>query len=156
MTRLRFVGIVTAFLAVALFAAPAFSQENEPAKDADQAAPAKTAEASAPAVKEEASQPKELSIYGEVQDVNATSASVSVQYYDYDSDEEKTAEISTGKDTKLENAPSVGDIKKGDWVDVIYSMNEGKAVAKSIAVEKEEPLPEEPTAAKPAQEMPEE
>lgn len=85
----------------------------------------------------------ETAIYGEVQDVNLTANSLSVQYYDYDSDEEKTIEIALTNDTKLENAALLNDIKKGDWVDVTYTVKDGKNMASSIMVEKEEMIPEE-------------
>lgn len=93
-------------------------------------------------VKEEAPQAaKDLSIYGEVQSVNAAANSIIVQYYDYDSDEEKTSDILADKDTKIENASGIADIKKGDWVDVTYVALDGKNTAKSIIVEKEEIAP---------------
>jgi hypothetical protein len=104
-------------------------------------------QASAPAANDAAPQPKEMSIYGEVQSVNPESGVLSVQYYDYDSDSEKTAEVSVSNDTKLENAKSVGDIKKGDWADVTYSVSAGKNIAKMISVEKEEPVAEAADAA---------
>lgn len=108
-------------LIIGLFAFPAFSQSTTTA-----------------AVEETAPQAKELAIYGEVQDVNAASGSISVQYYDYDTDEEKTASIFTDKDTKIENAATLNDIKNGDWVDVTYDVSAGKNIAKFIMVEKEE------------------
>jgi hypothetical protein len=81
---------------------------------------------------------KEQSIYGEVQAVNVAANSLTVQYYDYDSDEEKTIELAADKDTKMENAAALGNINKSDWVDVTYVVSNGKNVAKSIMVEKEE------------------
>lgn len=119
-------------VAAALFAMPAFSQEN-------QVIPAAMTEGSSAA--------KETSIYGEVQSVNAQTNTISVQYYDYDSDEEKIIDIVSGKDTKIENAAGVGEINKGDWVDVAFEAIDGRNMAKSIMVEKEEagaaePMPE--------------
>jgi len=82
---------------------------------------------------------EELSIYGEVQVVDATgTGSLMVQYYDYDADDEKTISIALDANTKLENANSIADIKKGDWADVTYSTAAGKNKAISIIVEKEE------------------
>ncbi len=92
--------------------------------------------ATAPA--EPAAKTNELSIYGEVQAVNIQAASISVQYYDYDNDEEKTLEVSLDKDSKLENVKAIGEVKKGDWVDVTYAVIAGKNTAKMISVEKEE------------------
>lgn len=95
-----------------------------------------------------APQAKEIAIYGEVQVINASSGTISVQYYDYDSDSEKTTEILVTDITKLENAPKLADIKKGDWVDVTYTVDDGKSVAKVVTVEKEEvPATEEAPAA---------
>jgi hypothetical protein len=49
-------------------------------------------------------------------------------------------------DSKLENVSSLGDVKKGDWVDVTYVVKDGKNEAKIVTVEKEEsPVPEEVT-----------
>lgn len=124
--------IVTAVLlscACCLVALPVSSQETD-----DSAAT--TAAAPAPAVSMQA---KEIAIYGEIKIVNPAANSVSVQYYDYDSDEEKTIEVFSGKETKIENAPSLADIRNGDWADVTYTVSEGKNVAKTIKVEKELP-----------------
>ena len=97
-------------------------------------------------VSEDNSAVKELSIYGEVQAVNTVANSLTVQYYDYDSDEEKTVEITADKDTKIENAAALANISKSDWVDITYAAAGGKNLAKSIMVEKEE-KEEEKTAA---------
>jgi Cu/Ag efflux protein CusF len=116
-----------------------------PQEDVQVAVPA--AETAAPAASApEASQPKDASIYGEVLAVNATANTISVQYYDYDSDEEKTVDLNCGADTKMENAASLNDVKKGDWVDAVYVASEGKNIAKSVMVEKEEAM-QEPEAA---------
>jgi len=110
---------------------PAQSEEAQPANIQQEAATL--------AANETPAQPKELSVYGEVQSVNAAANSISVQYYDYDSDQEKTAEIAVNKDTKIENVTGIEKINKGDWVDVVYSVKDSKNVATSIVVEKEEP-----------------
>jgi len=86
------------------------------------------------------SQDKEVAIYGEVQLVNVQSGVLAVQYYDYDSDSEKTTDIVISADTKIENASAMGDIKKGDWVDVTYVVKDGRSSAKLVTVEKEETL----------------
>lgn len=113
------------------------------------AAPAPAVAAPVPAAPgttaEPAESPKseELSIYGEVQSVNPQANSMVVQYYDYDNDAEKSMEITLDKDTKLENVTAIGDIKKADWVDVTYTVNAGKNMAKFVSVEKEEPSQEQ-------------
>jgi len=80
----------------------------------------------------------ELAIYGEVQAVNVPGASISVQYYDYDSDEERTLEVSLDKDSKMENVKVIDEVKPGDWVDVTYTVTGGKNTAKMVSVEVEE------------------
>lgn len=132
---------------------PAFSQgESKAAKEPGMtesapspAQPAAQAPAQAPA--QEAAKQAESSIYGEVQAINASTGSMTVQYYDYDNDEEKTLEIAVDKDTKMENAKAIDEIKKGDWVDVNYASDGGKNTAKMVSVEKEEPAAEEPAPA---------
>lgn len=130
-------GMVSALalsLIIGLSAIPTLGQEEPgPAAKAPQ-------EAAAPAAapKEEIPQPKDLSIYGEVQAVNAAANSFSVQYYNYDTDEEKMIEVLVDKDTKMENAASLNEIKKGDWADVTYVVDAGKNIVKSMIVEKEE------------------
>lgn len=130
---------------IGIFALTASAQQKQ---EAAPAAPAAQSPAPAAPAGDEAAQPKDLSIYGEVQSVNAASNTMSVQYYNYDTDEEKTINISTDKGTKIENVASLGDIKKGDWADVTYAVDGAKNVAKAIIVEKEEmPAEEAPAAA---------
>ena len=114
-----------------LLALPVFSQVDQPAASTEN--PEAT-----PIVKEESEGPKELSIYGEAQGVNADSNSVAVQYYDYDSDEEKNIELILDKDAKIDGASGINDIKSGSWVDVSYEVKDGKNIVKAISVETEE------------------
>ena len=116
---------------VSLLAISGYSQENTAVKTAAPAIP------DAP-VPDAAPQVKEIAIYGEVQSVDAAKEILVAQYYDYDSDSEKTSEIAVNSQVKFENASDLGGIKKGDWVDVTYIVKDGKNVAKVITVEKEE------------------
>jgi len=127
---------ILATLTIILAAVPLFSEENKTAAITPSQEGASTAPAAA--LKEAPVQPKELAIYGEIQSVNATSNSISIQYYDYESDEEKTVDVIINPETKMENANSLNDIKAGDWADVTYALSGGKNIAKSVAVEKEE------------------
>lgn len=95
-------------------------------------------EPEAPAAGAEPAKAVDLSLYGEAKTVDPDAGSISVQYYDYDNDEERTLSIMVDANTKLENAAALKDIAKDDWVDVVYSVVDGKNVAKSIKVEKEE------------------
>jgi hypothetical protein len=137
-----FVCIAVISAAMALSAMPAFSQGPQaPAKDATapaQGTQAAAVQAPAGSPAEAAVKTNELSIYGEVQAVNVQAASLSVQYYDYDNDEEKTMEISLDKDSRLENVKAIGEVKKGDWVDAAYTVTGGKNIAKMISVETED------------------
>jgi hypothetical protein len=134
--------VVFAILFISLLAIPAFAQDTTSTQT-----PAEKI-AGEPALF--LPQAKEIAIYGEVQKADAAAGTIAVQYYDYDSDSEKTAEIVVGKETKIENAASVAAIKKGDWVDVTYSVLDGKNAAKVVTVEQEEaPATEEAPAAAP-------
>lgn len=125
--------VLSFLMAVSFIAAasvvPVFSQESTGAEQETASQP----------VREEAQAAKDMSVYGEVQAVNPAANTISVQYYDYDSDQEKTADVVADKDTKIENAASLDKIAKGDWVDVTYAVKDSKNIAKSIIVEKEEP-----------------
>lgn len=142
----HFVCIAIIFVMLALSAVPAFSEDPQaPAKDDTvpvQAAQAAAVQAPVSSPAEAAVKMNELSIYGEVQAVNIQAASISVQYYDYDNDEEKTLEVSLDKDSKLENVKAIDGVKKGDWVDVTYTVSGGKNMAKMVSVEAEEPIAE--------------
>lgn len=99
--------------------------------------------AAAEAARAVISQPKDQSIYGEVRAVDVAANSMTVQYYDYDTDEEKSIVLSLGADARIENASGLGSIRKGDWADITYLEQNGKNMAKSIIVEKEEEIPAE-------------
>lgn len=116
---------------ISLLALPGYSQES-----ANTEAPAPAA-GTAPAP-EAPSQAKEIAIYGEVQSVDTAKGVLAVQYYDYDSDGEKTSEIAVNAGTKMENAPGLADVKKGEWVDVTYTVRDGIKTAKVVTIEKEE------------------
>ena len=132
-------------LILGFFVFPAYCQDNKAPADQNQApaAPAEVVQPAQAPVVEKVVQPQEISIYGEVKSVNPAASAITIQYYDYDSDEEKSIEIMTNSGTKMENAATVNDIKQGNWADVIYSIADGKNVAKSVIVEKEEEAPVE-------------
>ena len=142
-----FVCIAVISAIMALSAISAFSQDPEVSAK-DDTAPAQGTQAAvtqaAPqaAAVEAVAKTNELSIYGEVQAVNVQAASISVQYYDYDNDEERSLEVSLDKDSKLENVKAIGEVKKGDWVDVTYTVTDGRNMAKMVSVEAEEPAAE--------------
>ena len=132
---------VLAILFVGLFVVQGYSQDNQSSSSQDTPQVATEAPALAPATSEKSAQPEEVSIYGEIKAVNQVVNSVTVQYYDYDSDQEKSIEITADSNTKMENVAATNDIKQGNWADVIYTVANGKNIAKSIIVEKEEETP---------------
>jgi len=155
--RKYFVCIAVISVITALSAVSAFSEDPQaPAKDDTTVAQGTQVAAvqipvGSPA--EAAAKTNEFSIYGEVQAVNVQAASISVQYYDYDNDEEKTLEVSLDKDSKLENVKAIDAVKKGDWVDVTYTVTGGKNIAKMVSVETEEPAAENNAPADTAEEQ---
>ena len=127
-----------AILFVGIFVVQGYSQDNQPPSGQDTPQVATEAPALAPAASEKSAQPEEISIYGEIKAVNQAANSITIQYYDYDSDQEKSIEITVDTNTKLENAATINNIKQDSWADVIYTAANGKNIAKSIIVEKEE------------------
>lgn len=128
-------------LVLGLFAVQGFAQDNPAPADADEvqariATPPE--QMAAPAAAEEAVEPQEISIYGEVKSIDTASGTITVQYYDYDSDEEKSIAIVVDQSVKMENAASISDIKQGNWADVIYTVKNGKNIATSVIIEKDE------------------
>lgn len=140
--------IAAVFALVLLSSQQLYSQENmenPPESQETQTPESKPALSPTPAVAEaeeimtgSEQAPEEMSIYGEVRSVDPAAKSIKLQYYDYDTDEEKTSDIFINNETKMENAAAIGDIKVGDWIDAIYIAKDGKDIAKSIIVEKEE------------------
>ena len=92
---------VLAILFVGLFVVQGYSQDNQSPSGQDTPQVSTEAPALAPATSEKSAQPEEISIYGEIKAVNPTSNSITVQYYDYDSDQEKSIEITADTNTKI-------------------------------------------------------
>ena len=139
-----FAVVLAAAFAGQVFAADAQDKSAAPAAPVVAAAPAAPAPVVQPQAAVAAPQPadnaasKESAIYGEVKVVNASLGTLIVQYYDYDSDEEKSSEIAVGPGTKFENAANLSGVKQGDWLDVSYVAAGGKNTATLISVEKED------------------
>ena len=81
MRKYRLISLLAICLVVILFTMPAFSQQNpaSPASQDNNPAPGSTNEQVA-SIKAEAPQPKEMSIYGEIKSVDASTKSLMVQY----------------------------------------------------------------------------
>ena len=133
-----------AVLVVVLFASQGYCQENQTSNNQDTPQVASETAAPAQVAGVEAANPQEISIYGEVKSVNAAASSIVVQYYDYDSDNEKSVEITADNNTKIEGASSINNIKQENWADINYTVVNGKNVAKSIVVEKDDTATETP------------
>ena len=133
-----------AVLVVVLFASQGYCQESQVSNNQDTSQVA--GETAAPAQTEsvKAANPEEISIYGEIKSVNIATNSITVKYYDYDSDNEKSVEITADNTTKIEGVSTINDIKKESWADINYTVVNGKNIAKSIVVEKEDVATETP------------
>ena len=135
---------VLAILVVGLVVSQGYCQENQVSNNQDTSQVA--GETAVPDQTEsvKAANPEEISIYGEIKAVNVAANSITVQYYDYDSDNEKSAEITADNNTKIEGVSSINNIKQGNWADVNYVVVNGNNVAKSIVVEKDDTATETP------------
>ena len=129
---------VLSVLIVILFALQGYCQENQASDNQGAFQVANDAASPAQATGGETAKAQEISIYGEIKSVDTAAGSIVVQYYDYDSDDEKSVEVTAGNNTKMEGALTINDIKQGNWADIDYTVIGGKNIAKSIAVEKEE------------------
>ena len=133
-----------AVLVMVLFASQGYCQENQVSNNQDTSQV--VGEVAVPAQTEsvKAANPEEISIYGEIKSVNVAANSITVKYYDYDSDNEKSVEITADNNTKMEGVPAISDIKQGNWADINYTVVNGKNIAKSIVVEKDDTATEKP------------
>ena len=133
-----------AVLVMVLFASQGYCQENQVSNNQDTSQV--VGEVAVPAQTEsvKAANPEEISIYGEIKSVNVAANSITVKYYDYDSDNEKSVEITADNNTKMEGVPAISDIKQGNWADINYTVVNGKNVAKSVVVEKDDAATETP------------
>lgn len=126
-------------LVMVLFASQGHCQGNRSPSDKDvsqQVASEVAVSAQTTVVEDDSSQ--ETSIYGEIKSVNTATSSIVVQYYDYDNDKDKSVEITTDNNTKMEGGLTINDVNQGDWVDINYTVADGKNIAKSIEIEKED------------------
>ena len=139
MRKHRLISLLVACLVVTLLTIPAFSQQN-PANSASR-------DEQVPIIRVETPQSNETSINGVVQAVDSVTNSLAVQYYDYESGQEKGIEITVNKDTKIGNVSSLTDIKRGDKANVTYTVSNAGNIAKSMWVEKGKEPVEEPAEA---------
>ncbi len=88
-------------------------------------------------------------LWGEVKSVDASQQELTVNYLDYESDNEKEVKVLTDEKTNFENIKALADIKVKDTVSVDYVLTpDNKYLAKLVSVEKpEEMIKEMPTAA---------
>lgn len=109
------------------------------------AEPAKAVEAQkSPETKPTAEELKEIKwVWGEVASVDAANNKIIIKYLNYDTDAEETLTVLVDAATRFENAEGINAVKAGDNIGVDYSLSaSAEAVAKSIALEKAEPMPE--------------
>lgn len=80
-----------------------------------------------------------LWIWGEVTAVDVLAKQLTVKYLDYETDAEKEISMNVNNQTAFENVSSLAEIKARDTVSMDYSVDlEGKNMARSISVEKNE------------------
>ena len=135
---------ILAILVVGLVVSRGYCQENQVSNNQDISQVASETAAPAQTESVKAANPEEISIYGEIKSVNIATNSITVKYYDYDSDNEKSVEITADNTTKIEGVSTMNDIKQESWSDINYTVVNGKNIAKSIVVEKEDVATETP------------
>jgi hypothetical protein len=134
-------------------AGEAVSQPTAPVMNAEATVPAPVVNAEAPKAAEVQQAPeakpavegsKEIKwVWGEVSSVDAATNKITIKYLNYDTDLEETLSIAIDSATRFENAEGINAVKVGDNVGVDYILNaNGEALAKSIALEKAESMPE--------------
>lgn len=83
-------------------------------------------------------------VYGEVVKVDKEARTITLSAYDYEQDLEIEVTYNIKEDVKLEGVEDLGEIKKGNWVDLEYYVDEeGNKITDFIAVEIEPIFEEE-------------
>jgi hypothetical protein len=91
------------------------------------------------AVKPVETNPSEIQwLWGEVVAVDPAAGNLTVKYLDYDTDEEKTMNLSVAEGTTFQEVKGLAGIKLQDTVSVEYTVRDGQSFAKDITVEKVE------------------
>lgn len=83
-------------------------------------------------------------VWGEVKSVDVSSATFTIKYMDYQTDEEKELILAVDQETKFENIGDLSGIKAGDTASIDYIVKGDKTIAKNISIEKIESMPEAP------------
>ena len=82
-------------------------------------------------------------LWAEIAAVDPATNQITVKYLSYDSDEEKELTLSVDSATKMENFKALSEMTAGDNVSVDYVQDSsGKALAKSISLQKAKPISE--------------
>lgn len=79
--------------------------------------------------------------YATVTQVNLSNNEIVVNEYDWNNDTEVTVVYSVSPDARFENVASLKEIKTNDEVSIEYIEKEGRRIARSVSVYKEEPEP---------------
>ena len=83
-------------------------------------------------------------VWGEIKAIDTQSASLTVIYMDYQTDEEKELMLITDAQTKYEGAKDMGGIKAGDTASIDFVIKDDKNIARNISIENIEAMPEAP------------
>lgn len=114
-------------------------EQQEPKVTEEQQAPEAETMDQAPAVSKAEGEPEVQWLWGEVVSVDIQNKELTVNYLDYETDQEREIKIVVDNNTTYENAKELLDIKPKDPISIDYMTNsEGKNIARNISIEKPE------------------
>lgn len=85
---------------------------------------------------EVASEPQLQWLWGQVVSADTTNQTIVLQYFDYETDQQKEVTITLDTETKLDNTESLSEIKPNDTLSIDYITDaSGNNIAKTIGLE---------------------
>ncbi|MFA5063641.1 MAG: hypothetical protein WC578_06205 [Candidatus Omnitrophota bacterium] len=85
-------------------------------------------------------------VWGEVTSVDVSAKTLTLEYLDYETDQEREIILSVDDSTAYDNVKSLEEIRVKDNLSIDYFFKNGKSLAKSISLEKSEGAPVEDSA----------
>ena len=82
-------------------------------------------------------------VWGEVTNVDVPAKTLTLEYLDYETDQERAVILAVDDSTVYDNVKSLDEIRVKDNLSIDYFSKNGKSVAKSISLEKSEGVPVE-------------
>ncbi len=78
-------------------------------------------------------------LWGEVSYLDIPNNKITINYFDYETDSEKSEKVSVDGNTKYENIKSLNEIKLNDAISIDYTISpDGRHIAKNIRIERPE------------------